>query len=149
MQSESKYRYFNGEETIEIRGGEPMMNSPNVSLVQTIQIDEKQQSCCSKFSQWLFPRIQYVQRKIVNPGIVYPRIYLNNKIDNSKYNFITFLPLVFFNQFKYFLNLYFLVIALMQFIPILQVGLIIRSRRELRFTHYYYSSNFNFQRIGG
>ena len=35
---------------------------------------------------------------------------------------ITFLPLVLFNQFKFFLNLYFLVMACSQFIPQLRIG---------------------------
>ncbi len=46
----------------------------------------------------------------------------NNKIVNTKYNLITFVPLVLFNQFKFFFNLFFLIIAVTQFIEILRVG---------------------------
>lgn len=45
-----------------------------------------------------------------------------NEIRNQKYNFITFLPLVLFGQFRFFLNLYFLLMALSQFIPDIRIG---------------------------
>lgn len=48
--------------------------------------------------------------------------YPSNVIRNQKYNVITFLPVVLFNQFKFFLNLYFLLMAMSQFVPELQVG---------------------------
>ncbi|XP_033626415.1 probable phospholipid-transporting ATPase IIA isoform X1 [Asterias rubens] len=48
--------------------------------------------------------------------------YPANKIRNQKYNIITFLPLVLYYQFRLFLNLYFLVMAISQFIPSLRIG---------------------------
>lgn len=48
--------------------------------------------------------------------------YPRNIVRNQKYSIFTFIPLVLFNQFKIFLNLYFLVVAVTQFIPSLQVG---------------------------
>ncbi|XP_038070478.1 probable phospholipid-transporting ATPase IIB [Patiria miniata] len=48
--------------------------------------------------------------------------YPANKIRNQKYNIITFLPLVLYNQFRLFLNLYFLIMAISQFIPSLRIG---------------------------
>ncbi|OQR73437.1 putative phospholipid-transporting ATPase IIB-like, partial [Tropilaelaps mercedesae] len=45
-----------------------------------------------------------------------------NKIRNQKYNLFTFIPLVLFHQFKFFLNLYFLAICLTQLIPDLRIG---------------------------
>nr|XP_014347728.1 PREDICTED: probable phospholipid-transporting ATPase IIA isoform X2 [Latimeria chalumnae] len=48
--------------------------------------------------------------------------YPRNVINNQKYNFFTFLPGVLFNQFKYFLNLYFLLLACSQFVPELRLG---------------------------
>jgi len=47
---------------------------------------------------------------------------MSNRIRNQKYNIITFLPVVLFNQFKFFYNLFFLLISLSQFIPALKVG---------------------------
>lgn len=40
----------------------------------------------------------------------------------QKYNIITFLPLVLFQQFRFFLNLYFLIMALSQFIPDIRIS---------------------------
>lgn len=48
--------------------------------------------------------------------------YPLNIVRNQKYNIFTFLPIVLFNQFKFFLNLYFLLMACSQFIPSLKVG---------------------------
>ena len=35
---------------------------------------------------------------------------------------MSFLPIVFYEQFKFFFNFYFLVVALSQFIPALKIG---------------------------
>ncbi|KAJ1882825.1 putative aminophospholipid-translocase [Coemansia sp. RSA 486] len=48
--------------------------------------------------------------------------YPGNVVSNNKYNVITFLPLVLFEQFKFFFNLYFLLVALSQFVPQLRIG---------------------------
>ncbi|XP_060077984.1 probable phospholipid-transporting ATPase IIB [Ylistrum balloti] len=45
-----------------------------------------------------------------------------NVIRNQKYSIITFIPKVLFEQFKFFLNLYFLVMASSQFIPEIKIG---------------------------
>ncbi|KAL7674137.1 hypothetical protein ACOME3_000417 [Neoechinorhynchus agilis] len=50
------------------------------------------------------------------------RRYASNAIQNRKYNAFTFLPLVLFQQFRMFLNFYFLAMALSQFIPGIRVG---------------------------
>ncbi|KAL4246411.1 Phospholipid-transporting ATPase [Abortiporus biennis] len=47
-----------------------------------------------------------------------------NIVRNQKYNIFTFLPIVLYEQFKYFFNLYFLLVALSQFIPALKTGFI-------------------------
>jgi hypothetical protein len=44
-----------------------------------------------------------------------------NIVRNQKYNVFTFLPIVFYEQFKFF-NLYFLLVALSQFVPALRTG---------------------------
>jgi len=48
--------------------------------------------------------------------------YPPNVTCNQKYTPLTFLPKVLYEQFKFFFNLYFLVVALSQFVPALQVG---------------------------
>ncbi|KAF9784605.1 aminophospholipid-transporting P-type ATPase [Thelephora terrestris] len=47
-----------------------------------------------------------------------------NTVKNQKYNAFTFLPIVFYEQFKFFFNLYFLLVALSQFVPALKIGFI-------------------------
>jgi phospholipid-translocating ATPase len=63
------------------------------------------------------PRNVIIGRRDLN-SIWYPK----NLIRNQKYNFITFIPLVLFEQFRFFLNLYFLVMACTQFIPGLRIS---------------------------
>lgn len=46
----------------------------------------------------------------------------SNSISNAKYNILTFLPIILYEQFKFFFNLYFLVVALSQLIPLLRIG---------------------------
>ncbi|XP_047507080.1 probable phospholipid-transporting ATPase IIB [Pieris napi] len=48
--------------------------------------------------------------------------YPANYVCNQKYSIFTFLPIVLFEQFKFFLNLYFLIMALSQFIPSIRIG---------------------------
>ncbi|KAK9493133.1 hypothetical protein V1508DRAFT_354148 [Lipomyces doorenjongii] len=46
----------------------------------------------------------------------------SNAISNAKYNPITFLPIILYEQFKFFINLYFLIVALSQIVPSLRIG---------------------------
>ncbi|XP_054237995.1 probable phospholipid-transporting ATPase IIB isoform X1 [Indicator indicator] len=48
--------------------------------------------------------------------------YPKNAIKNQKYNIFTFIPGVLYEQFKFFLNLYFLVVSCSQFVPALKIG---------------------------
>lgn len=48
--------------------------------------------------------------------------YPSNAISNAKYNPITFIPIILYEQFKFFFNLYFLLVALSQIIPQLRIG---------------------------
>ena len=66
-------------------------------------------------------------------GETVPRKFRSNKISNTKYNIITFIPLVLLNQFKFFFNLFFLIIALTQFIPPLRVGKLIHPPLSLSY----------------
>uniref|UniRef100_A0A7S1TBX7 Phospholipid-transporting ATPase n=1 Tax=Compsopogon caeruleus TaxID=31354 RepID=A0A7S1TBX7_9RHOD len=47
-----------------------------------------------------------------------------NAVCNTKYNMISFLPFVLYDQFKLFYNLFFLLIAMSQLVPALRVGMI-------------------------
>ena len=52
----------------------------------------------------------------------YPYSGESNQVDNRKTSVFTFLPLLLFNEFKHFLNLYYLILCVTQFIKVLQVG---------------------------
>ncbi|KAF8519354.1 aminophospholipid-transporting P-type ATPase [Hysterangium stoloniferum] len=56
-----------------------------------------------------------------------------NVVRNQKYNVFTFLPLVFYEQFKFFFNLYFLLVALSQFVPAFKIGFIVTYVAPLAF----------------
>ncbi|KZS95466.1 phospholipid-translocating P-type ATPase [Sistotremastrum niveocremeum HHB9708] len=56
-----------------------------------------------------------------------------NVARNQKYNVFTFLPLVLYEQFKFFFNLYFLLVALSQFIPALKIGFLVTYIAPLAF----------------
>ncbi|SCV01542.1 LAMI_0G12156g1_1 [Lachancea mirantina] len=65
-----------------------------------------------------------LEREIL-PGTtpVYDRNrYASNALSNAKYNPITFIPVILYEQFKFFFNLYFLIVALSQVIPALRIG---------------------------
>ncbi|KAJ2921517.1 hypothetical protein H1R20_g15573, partial [Candolleomyces eurysporus] len=53
-----------------------------------------------------------------------PPLIPPNIVRNQKYNIFAFFPVVFYEQFKFFFNLYFLV-ALSQFVPALKIGFIV------------------------
>lgn len=48
--------------------------------------------------------------------------YASNAVSNAKYNPVTFLPIILYEQFKFFFNLYFLLVALSQAVPQLRIG---------------------------
>ncbi|VDN51132.1 unnamed protein product [Dracunculus medinensis] len=56
------------------------------------------------------------------PVLGSPQSFPPNVVCNQKYNIFTFIPIVLFQQFKFFLNLYFLLMACSQFIPAIQIG---------------------------
>ncbi|XP_072142121.1 probable phospholipid-transporting ATPase IIB isoform X2 [Dermacentor andersoni] len=79
------------------------------------------QSCCRRLTMGCCGAREYQPRSVFlgrPPSEKFPP----NKICNQKYNIFTFFPLVLFNQFKFFLNLYFLVVCLSQFIPDIRIG---------------------------
>lgn len=48
----------------------------------------------------------------------------SNKLNNRKHTVLNLIPLVLYEQFKYFFNMFFLLLAVSQFIPAFQVGLL-------------------------
>ena len=58
-------------------------------------------------------------------GTTNPSDFINNKLNNQKYNIFTFFPLILYNQFKFFFNIYFGLLALSQCVVVLRVGFLI------------------------
>lgn len=48
--------------------------------------------------------------------------FASNAVSNAKYSPVSFLPVILYEQFKFFFNLYFLLVALSQIVPALQIG---------------------------
>ncbi|KAF6063295.1 phospholipid-translocating P-type ATPase, flippase family protein [Candida albicans] len=63
---------------------------------------------------------RYISAKTTN--LKANNIYPSNSISNAKYNPITFIPIILYEQFKFFFNLYFLIVALSQIVPQLRIG---------------------------
>ncbi|XP_067143833.1 probable phospholipid-transporting ATPase IIA [Centruroides vittatus] len=79
--------------------------------------------CCNSVSSWWCRcgTTEYRARTVFI-GRTSNESFPPNIIKNQKYNVITFIPLVLFHQFKFFLNLYFLLMAISQFIPEIRIG---------------------------
>ncbi|XP_048254813.1 probable phospholipid-transporting ATPase IIB isoform X1 [Haliotis cracherodii] len=80
-------------------------------------------SCWSRIFSRCRRQKEYKPRNVyiglaTGPQEKYPR----NVVKNQKYSIITFIPKVLFEQFKFFLNLYFLIMACAQFIPAIRIG---------------------------
>lgn len=79
-------------------------------------------------NQFSFHRLQQTKKKMPTPNlhrVIYGSnfgLFFFSIFPLQKYNIITFLPLVLYQQFRFFLNLYFLIMALSQFIPDVRIG---------------------------
>ena len=97
----------------------------------------KKSSSCSNFCSSIFPCFKKVD--ITSKRIVYfNNQSLNitnwsNKEENNKYNLITFVPIVLYNQFKQFGNFFYLVLSVTQFFPDLKVGFLFTYISPLAF----------------
>ena len=67
-------------------------------------------------------QISRERRKMCFDGRTTPSSFCSNKLNNQKFNLFTFVPKVLYNEFKFFFNLFFLLIAISQFFPFLKVG---------------------------
>jgi len=74
-----------------------------------------------------------LSRQIQLNGEVIPDNFFKNVVKNQKYTLISFVPLVLFNQFKYFYNFFFLLIALSQLYEPLRVGVLLTYLMPLAF----------------
>ena len=98
-------------------------------LVQNCEISELDKGKRGK----LLMTKDFQKRMIWLGGKTSPRSYVSNKMNNQKYSIITFIPVVLFNEFKFFFNMFFLLIALSQLVPFLRVGFLITYIGPLMF----------------
>jgi magnesium-transporting ATPase (P-type) len=84
-----------------------------MSLLSTSQAETEQASRCLKYR---YGRLAGYEWEGEEP--------LANVVRNQKYSIVTFVPMVLYQQFQYFFNLFYLLTALSQFVPILKVGLL-------------------------
>ena len=92
---------------------------------RTFLVQKPKRSFCEGVCQKLFKFVSKRGRQIFNDGKIYPRNFTSNKINNCKYNLFLLLPFFLFDQYKYFGNLYFLLLAITQFFDSLKVGFMI------------------------
>lgn len=107
--------------------GEPSQPSSTTSLLNTLQVKTRKAMTrlrrrpVYRAGHRRGARAQFPSRKLylhAPPSTEAPR----NIIRNTKYNALTFIPKVLYEQFRYFFNLYFLGITITQFFPPLKVG---------------------------
>lgn len=72
-------------------------------------------------------------REIFCNGTTIPSKFPPNSIKNTKYNVLSIVPLVIYNQFKYFFNFFYLLITVAQLYPPFQVGFLITYIGPLAF----------------
>lgn len=93
----------------------------NEPLLDKPQQDGCGSRVCCRRKRVLSPRtILFMPQNGVSlmPAVAYPA----NSVRNQKYSLLSFIPVFLYEQFRFFFNLYFLVVALTQLIPVLQVG---------------------------
>jgi len=126
--SDDKYQYSvlkNNE-----NNSQPLSSNCQVKMVEEDNFECVRKKihkglCARCFTNFLrfFGRSEELKRRTVWVGKSYSiNCYPQNKINNQKYSVITFVPGVLYNQFKFFLNLYFLILACSQFVPSLKIG---------------------------
>lgn len=62
------------------------------------------------------------EERFVLPRNASAKARVLNAVLNAKYNPVTFVPVLLYQQFKFFFNLYFLLVALSQCVPLLRIG---------------------------
>ncbi|CAI2369958.1 unnamed protein product [Moneuplotes crassus] len=98
-----------------------------------IIIEKEKKGCYRRLLQCIGFGKSKPDRHLNLNGQTIPKRFANNKIRNQKYYVLTFVPVVLINQFKFFFNLFFLLIAVSQFVPFLRVGFLFTYIAPLAF----------------
>ena len=98
---------------------------------------DEQPSCCMNCLAVIFPCFKKVdtrsRRTVHFSNKSLNKTNWSNQEENNKYNVLTFLPLVLFNQFKQFGNFFYLIMSISQFIPELKIGFLFAYVSPLAF----------------
>ncbi|XP_055550514.1 probable phospholipid-transporting ATPase IIA isoform X2 [Wyeomyia smithii] len=106
---------------------QPVPSTAVTTTKETIPLIEKDRRRRLWLSCWCWAWRKWCASKELKPRTILigkpsTEKFPPNEIRNQKYNIFTFLPLVLFEQFRFFLNLYFLIMAVSQFIPDVRIG---------------------------
>ena len=113
----------------------------NADINENLIIDKndfpQKTSCIKKVCFSLFPyckKVNTVKKKFIYIKDRYKNnTEWSNKMENHKYNLITFIPIVLFNQFKQFGNFFYLLLSISQFFDQLVVGFLFTYISPLAF----------------
>jgi len=109
-------------------------NQLNENLLDESKPDQEEYfGCWYAFKRCMGWSVSKEKRTIYLNGFTRPRTFPSSKLNNQKYTVVTFIPLLLYNEFKFFFNMFFLLIALSQFISFLKVGLLITYVAPLAF----------------
>jgi phospholipid-translocating ATPase len=90
------------------------------SFRQSLQLPEALRSEFDEYNEDLHASNKESREIVV--GQPQPKKYPPNIVSNAKYTAWSFLPRTLYNEFSFFLNIYFLLVALSQIIPYLRIG---------------------------
>ena len=99
-------------------------NSEN-KKIERPDISDYNESLIHKMKRMIGLGMWEKNRVIFQNGITYPTEFHKNIVKNTKYNIVSFLPLVLFNQFKFFLNIFTALLSITQLFQALRVGFVI------------------------
>ena len=90
---------------------QPLLDNQSQYQEDTLGKDEKY-GCWYKMKRTFGWTVSKEKRTIYLNGKTLPQSFPSNKLNNQKYTFMTFLPKLLYNEFKFFFNMFFLLIAI-------------------------------------
>lgn len=94
------------------------MSSTTTTSSDNLPLNNAFCGCCGKTNAYESRTIHIGNSKELKNKQKFPK----NVVRNQKYSIFSFIPIVLFQQFSVFLNLYFLIMACSQFIPSIRIG---------------------------
>lgn len=118
-----QYRSFNSSSPILSNAASAASSSRSLKRLATKAIELfREYRPNGNNSRILLPHNELSEERYVSPKSNKSDNFPSNAVSNAKYNPVTFIPVILYEQFKFFFNLYFLLVALSQAIPQLRIG---------------------------